>query len=349
MPETPGQGDIQSAILANAFAFLQRAIDDFKTDLRFSVVNFASATELFLKARLVEEHWSLLFKDTDRASIDALQRGEFISVTVGQAIKRLRTIAGVSFSQEAEANILKLVGHRNRAIHFTMDVPEPEQEQTEIAIEQLTGWMHLQRLLRQWFGESEEFLGHLWRVNNAMKAQREFLQLIFENVQQKIEEERQAGKTVTACRSCLFEASVLTDLTAFLSESHCLVCSLWDVVVKMTCPECGEVNELSHYEANYPECSKCEHQLEASELEEILDTEQVEYPHGIEKNCAECTGYHSVVEHEAYYVCVECFGYADELQVCEWCNEGQINGGDLELSFYTGCEFCDGKGGWDAD
>ena len=30
-----------------------------------------------------------------------------------------------------------------------------------------------------------------------------------------------------------------------------------------------------------------------------------------------------------------------------WCSDGQMGGGDLEHSSYAGCEFCDGKAGWD--
>jgi len=39
----------------------------------------------------------------------------------------------------------------------------------------------------------------------------------------------------------------------------------------------------------------------------------------------------------------------DIIAGCEWCNELQMGGGDLEFSFDSGCEFCDGRAGWRRD
>jgi hypothetical protein len=59
--------------------------------------------------------------------------------------------------------------------------------------------------------------------------------------------------------------------------------------------------------------------------------------------------HNSVVEHHRKFVRTECLKVGDEVHYCGWCNEGQLGGGDLEHSYYSGCEFCEGKVGWEKD
>jgi hypothetical protein len=66
-------------------------------------------------------------------------------------------------------------------------------------------------------------------------------------------------------------------------------------------------------------------------------------------NCALCWTQGGVVKHHEIYVCTECLGTSDEIAGCGWCNELQMGGGDLEHSYHTGCEFCDGHAGWTRD
>jgi hypothetical protein len=99
---------------------------------------------------------------------------------------------------------------------------------------------------------------------------------------------------------------------------------------------------------------KCEagHVFEKDNLADLLDTNPTTHDNYFEqttKNCANCTSHDSVIEHDDYYICLECFYVSNDIAYCQWCNEGQIAGGDLEMSNYTGCEFCDGKGDWDKE
>ncbi|HZG07982.1 MAG TPA: hypothetical protein VEZ70_03275 [Allosphingosinicella sp.] len=342
---------IQRSLLDSAFAFLQRAISEFDQDHRFSVVHFAIATELFLKARLIEEHWSLLFKDVDRATAEAFERGEFVSVSVAQTLTRLKAIAGVSVTKDAEGVIHTIGGHRNRVVHFALHHDTEEAKaaaQREVALEQLKGWFHIKHLLRQWFGSQDHFVGKLWQVNQSMGRHRAFLAVVFEGLADELALEKAGGTEFRQCVRCAFVAAKRSRLTQYYSEVICRVCGQHDSIIEVPCDNCGAAVQATGYEASYPTCQACEHQLEESELSEILDTGEDEYPHTVSKNCAECMGYHKVIQHEEIYVCLQCFGHADEMPTCDWCNEGQINGGDLEFSFHRGCEFCDGRG-WDRD
>ncbi len=57
----------------------------------------------------------------------------------------------------------------------------------------------------------------------------------------------------------------------------------------------------------------------------------------------------SVVKHHNFYICIECISVANNIAYCESCNEAQLGGGNLEYSYQTGCEFCDGHSGWNND
>jgi hypothetical protein len=46
-------------ISESAFDFLESSVDEIKTHPKYSVIHFATAVELLLKARLIHEHWSL--------------------------------------------------------------------------------------------------------------------------------------------------------------------------------------------------------------------------------------------------------------------------------------------------
>ena len=83
------------------------------------------------------------------------------------------------------------------------------------------------------------------------------------------------------------------------------------------------------------------------EFEEQLDTNPTTPDNYFDKsqiNCAECSQLDSVIEHNGYFICMNCLYIEDGVQYCEWCNEGQIGGGDLTYSMLSGCEFCDGRG-----
>lgn len=66
-------------------------------------------------------------------------------------------------------------------------------------------------------------------------------------------------------------------------------------------------------------------------------------------NCAMCSSMGSVVQHHDAFICTECLSTDESAPRCGWCNERQIGGGDLEYSYHSGCEFCDGQAGWTKD
>lgn len=85
----------------NAFDFLRKALAELTTDHKHSVINFYSAVELLLKARLLREHWTLvLARETGKANFEA---GDFQSVTFEMACTRLDQVVGSPLPAQAKA------------------------------------------------------------------------------------------------------------------------------------------------------------------------------------------------------------------------------------------------------
>lgn len=134
MTTTPELDDLEAELTGNALSFLRRAVTGITSSdespehqvLTFAVVDLAVAIEILLKARLVREHWSLLFDVVDKADESDLLQGRAKTVTPTQAIKRLANIAAVPLVSADRAKddhakqVERIVGLRNRAAHFTL-------------------------------------------------------------------------------------------------------------------------------------------------------------------------------------------------------------------------------------
>ena len=59
-------------------------------DLKYAVLHLQAAAEVLLKSRLLQEHWSLVFKDPGRSSAKQFQSGDFDSCGTAETIDRLR-------------------------------------------------------------------------------------------------------------------------------------------------------------------------------------------------------------------------------------------------------------------
>lgn len=120
MPLTKSREEWQTRLTDNAIDFLNRAIDEFKDRPKYSIINFYTAVELFLKARLSREHWSLIVrKSPDRKKFEA---GDFDSVTFDEACERLKNVVESPVPERARNNFDAIRKHRNKMVHFFHDV-----------------------------------------------------------------------------------------------------------------------------------------------------------------------------------------------------------------------------------
>ncbi len=340
-------------LIENGFDFLERAIQQFKTEPKYSVINFCAAIELLLKARLMHEHWSLVIATKNHPNIQDFKSGNFKSINFNDLIPRITSVSGEKISPEIASCFKELANHRNKMIHFFHEAhggKGKEKLLEEIAVEQCNGWFFLRRLLEKWsdiFGSYDE---KIQLINSSMKGHEIYLDTIFEQIKPEIEKDKAKGTIFVACKRCKRNASEEFKKTNNIFEYKCRVCLFLDELIKFSCLEESCNGEIK-IEPGDPDvkviCSSCDSVMERQDIANLLETNASRYEDSVQTNCATCCSLGTVVENDGgYFICTECFYFTkNDIGYCEWCNENQIGGGDLEHSRWSGCEFCDGQVG----
>jgi len=335
----------------SAFDFLERSVEEIKAHPKYSVIHFATAVELILKARLMREHWTLVVERTSDVSVEDFLSGKAKTVTQGDAIKRLKNACGENIPQDAVTQFAQIAAHRNRMIHFFHEAAkrQADDKMTEEIVKELClCWFHLERLLSDWDDQFDQFEEEISTVTWRMKQLRAYLQVAFDRLKPEIDAEKKAGTVFKTCSGCGFEAAAVAEVSEVFFEQRCKVCGLGESYIEIPCPgECGATLHIDGHNVSGMTCEECGYEVTREDLSEALDTEFSD-PSDFEPqiNCAQCSSLGSVVQHGETFVCTECLYSEDSAPQCDWCNERQIGGGDLEYSYHTGCEFCEGHAGW---
>jgi len=345
-------------LVGNAIDFLSKSISELQQAPKYSVINFHAAIELFLKARLMEEHWSLIVSPKREPDWIEFQQGKFASVTLEEAAKRLEktTQSGLSGKQiDAFRSVSK---HRNLMVHFFHEAETPEADEQrirEIIKEQLKAWYFLHDLLLgQWQSVFEQWSDQISGIDVKLREHHEFLKVVFYELKPIIKDQEAKGYEFQECPSCGFTAEQHDTELNELYISECLVCGLKENCIRVACTNCDDGILLFHGEST-ARCPECDEEHGGGTLiEQFVDETEAylalkdggDYPFPI--NCGECCGYETVVEvSESEFLCTECFVIADSYGACEWCNDEST--GLSEDTMWSGCEFCDGRAGWDKD
>src|SRR5713226_3157429 len=85
----PQSEQMFDSLVANAIDFLRHSIDELEKKPKYSVIHFCAAIEIFLKAKLMREHWSLIDEEPQKANITRFLNGDFKSVGIDATINRL--------------------------------------------------------------------------------------------------------------------------------------------------------------------------------------------------------------------------------------------------------------------
>lgn len=348
-----------NALVESAFEFLKKALDEFEDSPKFSTVHFAIAIELFLKSRLMKEHWSLLVEKTDSANRNAFFQGTSKTVNPDTAIQRLAKIASDPIPDEARKVFAAIAQHRNRMVHFVHGGTNGKHDTTKaeletVVAEQCHGWRQLQLLLeKNWSKHFAMFAQEIASVEASMQRHRGYLKAKFDSKADLIKGHTAGGGKVRQCHSCGFDSVLVEHITGSVSSASCVVCWYSGCVVDLDCPthKCHERFEFDAEQVPPDHCPSCSATI-AEWVPEALNTGEFIHKDNMmdyfDKNCPNCSGYHTVVEHHEGFICTECFDFSEDMGICGWCNDGQL-GGVPEHSEYTGCEFCDGRAGWDKD
>ena len=346
--------ELLDQVVNNSLDFLNRSIDEFPDHPKYSLINFHSAVELFLKARLLAEHWSLVVATRQEADWEKFISGDFRSVSLDEAANRLEKVARSGLTDQEHRTFKKLAKDRNQMVHFFHPLEKDERFISGVVMTQLTAWYFLYRLLRKrWKDVFNAWSEEIESIDARLRKYHEFLQVVFDNIADELRDRSGKGAILRPCPSCQFPSQEHSRVLNSIYESKCLVCGLVETNFRLECPSC----EATVYFANegFAQCDGCGQRLEPEDLVAMLhDSRQTamargdgDYSWGL-SNCGFCDGLHTVVRiDEDEYLCGCCFETFNTVAPCGWCNEG--NTGDMEDSYLSGCNQCDGWFGWNAD
>ncbi|MFD5756186.1 hypothetical protein [Streptomyces mirabilis] len=91
--------------------------------IKYAVLHLQAAAEVLLKARLLREHWSLVFKDPGQASEQRFREGDFESCGIDDTVRRLRHITGLAITDQEHKALKDLARDRNALQHYGLTHP----------------------------------------------------------------------------------------------------------------------------------------------------------------------------------------------------------------------------------
>ncbi|MFB0521340.1 MAG: hypothetical protein ACETWD_07935 [Desulfatiglandales bacterium] len=347
--------EVFDGLVRNAIRFLKKAIEHIKDDLQQSVIDFATAIELFLKARLLIEHWTLILNKPENADLNSFQNADFVSVSQERAIERLRKVIGLKIPQPAEKAFQAIWRHRNKMVHFyhpDYHGSSNEKAKEEIIAVQFRGWAHLYLLLSgDW---ASIFVNHQSDIDDLhviMKGYRDFLKKKYEALKPKIEQDKRDGAKYAKCFVCGFVASSVDPEPGPVHDAFCQVCDDWSTRLEVPCPVCKQINYIGQEDSERI-CIFCEETIDIEYLVSVFgeDKQSENYKeeptHG---HCPECHYLYplrptAVPREDKYgglrWLCLSCFKYFDVLGQCSYCGE-RIAGGIGPESKFFGCVVCE--------
>jgi len=348
--------DLLDRLVENALDFLLHSVQEIEAQPKYSIVHFHAAIELFLKARLLAEHWSLVVTKRRTPDWDKFVAGDFVSVSLEEAADKLDKAVKSGLSQ-AEFNIFKdVTKHRNKTVHFFHEAHASTQDTALVpglAKKQLTAWYHLHRLIvGRWKNVFEPWSDKIKKADRSLREIHAFLQIVYDQRRPDIESLKSLGSTFDACPSCRFPAQE-HKLDAKPYEAKCLVCDLSERCVAIECPYCNENMIISG--EGFAGCPHCEDTLKPEQVADALlapgipvafDGDDTLLP----ANCGGCDGRATVVPTELKidtdvraYFCCSCFDLFPAVHLCEWCSE--LSTGGMDAPNLSGCGVCEGRMG----
>lgn len=348
-------------IVRNAIDFFEESIKMVYEKPKISLINFYSATELFFKARLINEHWAFIVKNMDKANSDKFRQGHSKTIGIDIAIDRLDKIFNEKISDSAKECFENLKKHRNQIIHFYHedfhnDISDKE-DMIKIISEQCKGWYYLYKIINhEWKEIFVDYIEELKSLDELMKENRKYLIAKFNDLENEIKGKLTGGKTIIDCPSCGLKAFEANDLLGPKKRFTCLVCDMSETVLYLECPDCTEDN-IYIRELGNGKCENCGYKINMDEIidiysENILRNDFVNDEPAYCKFCEFITeeGEGSVVyiEEVNKYLCLNCYEEYDvhEIDNCRHCNEKIAGYKNIVETGLIGCVMCDGHREW---
>jgi hypothetical protein len=350
-PVNMKHGQMLERLVDNALDFLDRSLHDFDAAPKFSVIHFYAAVELFLKARLLAEHWSLVVTKRQDPDIKRFLNGDFQSVSLEEAADKLDKVLLSPLAPSELAQFRNLAKHRNRMVHFFHEAStghDVDILKQQIAMEQLKAWYLLNRLLMdRWDNIFGKWKSQLDKVTAGLNRHHEYLQIVYEHKLPEIAARIKKGDIIDECLSCGFKAAKVKKIFGELKKIDCLVCQFSGELLLVDCPDCD--HSVAFINDGFSKCVECGRKIEPNELAKLMSKDKIGtkdyFESGLPASCAECESIETVIEFKDEYLCTGCFNIykSEDLHQCEWCQT--LNAGNIPDSFWKGCVVCEGRAG----
>ncbi|HUZ18181.1 MAG TPA: hypothetical protein VMV68_07320 [Spirochaetia bacterium] len=307
--------------------YLNHEIEDARR-LKHSTVNLCTGVELVLKARLAQEHWTLVLMNADRYRNGDWERGSFQAVGLSEAKSRLSEVCAVHLSEQAEAAFTALSDLRNKFLHFV--VSESAARVTGI---QLRAWHHAIDLLDQDFLPlSDVERRELQAIREQMRKREEYLDAQFEVVSAAITERANDGSDVILCPFCAHSALLVGD------GAICLVCGSGQSEPRAYAEECARqaapwMSSDEYYGTQWAAiCTECGQQA------------CIASPEALRSQCTETLIHSDRIERDADtdvepWYCFNCGAVFDSLDIVECTRCGQLFGRSNDESLCPNCSW----------
>jgi hypothetical protein len=180
--------------------------------LKYAVLAASSSMELLLKQRLIQEHWSLVFKNMKDANRKSFDDGAFASVTFDEIVDRLHGICGCKVPAQKGSPLRTLRDRRNRLEHFgIIDSFYAVSENVSAVISYLIDFTRDEIDFEETFAETNFISGIRERLGICK---------IFEKARWEEISAQLSTVSVVECPTCQKDALVISD-----GEVECLYCT----------------------------------------------------------------------------------------------------------------------------
>lgn len=335
--------ELFGSLVLNAFDFLEGSLRELEKSPKYSVIHFFNAIELFLKARLLREHWALVVSKTEKANLEAFRKGDFQSVRFDECVNRIRSIANEPIAAYEEESFKQLRDHRNKLVHFFHPKYVAGVDAKllgEVVSEQCKAWFYLHRLLTtRWEPRFAAYATKIARLDKLFCRNRHFLSSKFKALEPEIQAAKKTGIAIEKCAACGFEAARATEISAPLFKRACLVCNCAGHILEIKCPTCGAMITVEPEDGG--ECAQCEFVVGVDYLLSTLGPYEDPKEDRLVAYCSSCEQHEpTAIPFGDDYLCLQCLELHTSAGQCGWC--GDLITGDTSGTSVWGCFRCPG-------
>ena len=302
--------EINYNILENSLEYILDAVNHLdhenssSKNIKYGILHFWSGIELLLKKRLMDEHWSLIFKDIKKADKNLLKIGDFESVYFDDLKNRLEKICEINF-KKYDGVFEKIRTIRNKIEHFEFKISTQEAQSLVIkAWSFVLDFINENELIIESKKEKKLFKD----IKNEMRKCEKFIEQRLKDIYQILEKQKKESPIIV-CPHCMQKALPVTG-----ESTSCLFCcqkfdrnNILDQYISVFCPDSKkDLMEILHLCPDCKEESFIQYENDEDDPIWICFSCGNFWPTREIKTCLQCGEY--MVSDESY-VCNDCTNY----------------------------------------